>query len=198
MKIRITRISYIAGALVAAALLAASANAGPRGPRHFEHIASLLDLDAETEAAVSAIVEETRDDGHALHDAIRNNRHALHDLLSQDTPDEAAVMAQIEALGEAETDAHKHRARTMLRIRALLTPEQRAQMMAMRGEHREHVLDECATDIEALCADAEGGHRAIGCLRRHLDEVSDACRDALPKDGPWRGKHGPGRGPRRF
>jgi Spy/CpxP family protein refolding chaperone len=198
MKLRITRISYIATALVATALLAASADAEPPGPRHFEHIASRLDLDAETEGAVSAIVEETRAEGHALHDEIRKKQHALLDLMSQDTPDEAAVMAQIEALGEAETDAHKHRARTMLRIRALLTPEQRAQMTEIRGEHRERVLDECATDLAALCADAEGGRKALGCLRRHLDEVSDACRDALPKSGPWHGKGGPGRGPRPF
>jgi Spy/CpxP family protein refolding chaperone len=198
MKSRIMRSSCIAATLVAISLLAASANARPRGPGHFERIASLLDLDAETEGAIRAIVEETRAEGHALHDEVWEHRRVLRELMSQDTPDEAAIMAQIEALGEAETHAHKHRTRTMLRIRALLTPEQRAQMVEMRGEHRERVLDECATDLEALCPDAEGGRAAVGCLRRHLDEVSDACRDALPRRGPWHGKGGPGRGPRPF
>jgi Spy/CpxP family protein refolding chaperone len=198
MKIRITRISCIAATVVVTALLAASADAEPPGPGHLERIASLLNLDAETEGAVRAIVEETRAEGRALHDEVWEHRRALRELLSQNTPDEAAVMAQIEALGEVETNAHKHRARTMLRIRALLTPEQRAQMVEMRGEQRERVLDECAADLEALCADAEGGRAALGCLRRQLDEVSDACRGALPKGGPWHGKGGPGRGSRPF
>lgn len=198
MKIRITRVSCIAAAVAATALLAASADAQPPGPGHLERIASLLDLDSETEAAVRAIVEETRTEGRALHDEVWENRRTLRELLSQDTPDEAAVMAQIEALGEAETNAHKHRARTMLRIRVLLTPEQRAQMVEMHGEQRERALDECAADLEALCGDAGGGRAGLGCLHRHLDELSGACRDALPKRGPWHGRGGPGRGPGPF
>jgi Spy/CpxP family protein refolding chaperone len=46
-------------------------------------------------------------------------------LLAHDTPDESAVMQQIDSIGLAETEMHKHRLGTMLEIRTLLTPEQR-------------------------------------------------------------------------
>ena len=43
-------------------------------------------------------------------------------------PDEAAVMQHADAIGQAETEMHKHRLATMLEIRALLTPEQRQEL----------------------------------------------------------------------
>jgi Spy/CpxP family protein refolding chaperone len=58
-------------------------------------------------------------------------------LLGQDRPDEAAVMQQAERIGALEIELHKQRLRTMLRIRALLTPEQRRELVTIHGErHR--------------------------------------------------------------
>ncbi len=57
-------------------------------------------------------------------------------LLSQDDPDEAAVMQQAETIGKVETEMHKHRLSTLLAVRALLTPEQRAELTRIREEMR--------------------------------------------------------------
>jgi Spy/CpxP family protein refolding chaperone len=182
----------IIGGLVAGVVLAVATVgvAQPRHPRHmFERIAEKLDLDAETEAAVEAIVEETRPQGRALHDELREAHHALRELMSQDTPDEADVMAQAESLGELETEARKHHLATLLRIRALLTPEQRAELVEMRHKHRAGVLERCEADVKALCpeTDEEDVRRTLRCLHRNAEDLSDECREALPRRRHGRG-----------
>ncbi|MBX5484602.1 MAG: periplasmic heavy metal sensor [Myxococcaceae bacterium] len=52
----------------------------------------------------------------------RDAQRALDALLRSDVPDEKAVLAQIEAMGAAETAIRKNRVALMLRIRRLLGP----------------------------------------------------------------------------
>jgi Spy/CpxP family protein refolding chaperone len=56
--------------------------------------------------------------------------------LEHENPDEAAVMAQADAIGALKTEAQKHRLRTMLQVRALLTPEQRTKLLDMLRARR--------------------------------------------------------------
>lgn len=153
---------------------------GPPGPGHFDHIARVLDLDAETEAAVQRVIDETRDEGRALHDRVREAQDKLHDLLSGDAVDEKEVMAQAEVVGAVETEARMHRLQTMLRIRELLTPEQRTKLMGLRDEHRERAIDACASDVARLCPDARDVRDGMRCLAHQPDELSEHCRGALP------------------
>ncbi len=115
---------------------------GPGGPgghepgRLNDEHADELGLDPETREAIQRIVDDSRQDA----EGFREDLHALHDamrtLLSQDDPDEASVMQQAETLGKVETEMHKHRLSTLLAVRALLTPEQRAELTRIREEMR--------------------------------------------------------------
>lgn len=49
-------------------------------------------------------------------------------LLDQETPDEAAVMKQADRIGAIRTEGRKLMLRTLLRVRADLTPAQRARL----------------------------------------------------------------------
>jgi Spy/CpxP family protein refolding chaperone len=49
-------------------------------------------------------------------------------LLSQDTPDEVAVMKVVEQLGQMRTEIAKKRIQQVLAAQKILTPEQRAQL----------------------------------------------------------------------
>ena len=104
-------------------------------------------------------------------------------LLSQSSPDEAAVMQRVEEIGAVEVEMHKHRLDTMLAIRALLTPEQREEMTRLREESRGRwkraLLEDCEADLEALCPDADERWSRKECLKAHRDEVSEQCRDAM-------------------
>jgi Spy/CpxP family protein refolding chaperone len=191
------RTTFVALISVVAMAAGSSATAKPPHPGHrLECITERLDLDADTEAAVEAAIEENRSQAQALRDEIREARRALHDLLSQEMPDEAAVMAHAQALGDLETNEMKHRLAALLQIRALLTPAQRAEMVEMRHKHRASIVEACEADVEAFCSDAGNPREALRCLKRNTEELSDECREALPSRGRGRGPgHGRGPGP---
>ena len=83
-----------------------------------------LELDADTRAAAERVLEQARTEREARRDQVRDARNALHELLEQETPAVEQVMAQADALGALETEAHKSKLRTMLELRALLSAEQ--------------------------------------------------------------------------
>jgi Spy/CpxP family protein refolding chaperone len=154
------------------------------GPERFiEEHAAELGLDDATRQAIDQIVDESRERARELHAELRDLHRGMRDLLSQDAPDESAVMQQAEAIGEAETELHKHRLGALIRIRALLTEEQRAELARIREEAREQWLEPatlaCQADADHFCPDAEDHWSRGRCLRDHWEEVSPGCRDAI-------------------
>jgi Spy/CpxP family protein refolding chaperone len=174
---------------------------GPGGPGFgfIEQHAEELGVDEAALEKIRAIVEEARSEGQEIHVALRDAHEAMRELLSQDSPDRDAVMSQAEAIGALEIEARKHRLAAFLDVRDLLTPEQRAQLMELRGEARAQrfapVMEACGADIEALCPDTEPGRPTARCLRESRDQLSEECHAALREHGPrGRGRRGP-RGP---
>ena len=137
-------------AALALALCAAAARAqqppppapppdGPDRPgieRMFERNAERLHLDDATREKIRARAEEGRAQSQPQREALRRLHDEMHALLSADTPDADAVMEKAEAIGRAETALQKERLRTMLAIRALLTPEQRRELVRIHEEFR--------------------------------------------------------------
>jgi len=148
-----------------------------------EENAEALGLDEATLGAIRTIVEESKDTGEQLHAKLRELHKGMKMLLSQDSPDEASVMKQVDAIGEAETAMQRHRLATMLKIRALLTPEQREAMVQMREESRSHwkraLLEDCEADLAALCPEADDRSSRKQCLKENREKVSAACSDAM-------------------
>jgi Spy/CpxP family protein refolding chaperone len=188
MQLRLTAFVPLA---LAALLLAAPASAR-RGGHHGHHgmdeqgfireNAERLGLSDETRQAIEAIVDDSHARAAALHEEHGEARRALKDLLSQDSPDEAVVMGQADVLGRIETALSKHRLGTMLRIRALLTPEQRSQLLEIRREkhaRKEAMREACAADIGQWCPDAESSWDQRRCLRKNEERVSAGCAAAL-------------------
>jgi Spy/CpxP family protein refolding chaperone len=194
-------------ALGLAALLAAgAASARPGHHGHHGHHgmdeggfiqenAERLGLSDETRAAIETILADSHTRAATLHDEHREARRALKDLLSQDAPDESTVMARADEIGRIETALSKHRLATLLRIRALLSPEQRGQLLEIRREKRarkEAVRESCAAEIEQWCAAAESSWERMHCLRENPERLSAPCAAALE---PLGCEHGPGSGP---
>ena len=184
--------------LLAALALATTADARPpfgghhgpgghhrgHGPHGFvEEYAAQLGLDDETRQAIDAIVEETREQGRELSEEVRNLHRGMRDLLSQEFPDESAVMAQADAIGQAETALHKQRLGAMIRIRALLTDEQRAELSRIREETRgqwlQPPIEACEGDTDRFCPEADAPWSRRRCMRDHWQELSPNCQDAI-------------------
>jgi Spy/CpxP family protein refolding chaperone len=99
-----------------------------------------LDLDVDTRAAAAGVLEQARADREARHDEVREARRALHELLDQEAPAVDQVMAQADALGALQTEAHKAKLRTMLELRALVGAEQWQELEgSLRHRHGERM-----------------------------------------------------------
>jgi Spy/CpxP family protein refolding chaperone len=115
---------------------------GPGGPHTpplqfvFERYADRLGLDPSTAAAIRAIADASRERGRTRRDELRALHEELRALLSEASPDEEAVMQQAERIGAVETAAQQERLRDMLRVRALLTVEQRQELVRIHQERR--------------------------------------------------------------
>jgi hypothetical protein len=114
-------------------------------------------------------------------------------LLSQEEPNEAAVMQQADTIGALELAALKQLLHVMLRIRALLTPAQRQELSrlqeAWHTRRRPDFMPACQAESTDFCPDAAPGRPHLECLYEHLAELSEACRTAI------QGRQGDGRSP---
>ena len=132
----------ILGAVAAAFLLsgvaAAQVTLGPRGGpgvaevRLVERNAERLELDEKTIAAVQELAAEVSARDEKFNGQMREERLKLRDLLNEALPEEAALMKQAAAVSSLAADMQKHQMQTSLRVRKLLTPEQRTELMELR------------------------------------------------------------------
>ena len=133
----------IAGLMLSAGLAPAQERERPlhqRGPppldRLLDRHADRLGLSDETLARIRQIAGASRADAERIRAELRERHAELRLLLATRTPDRAAILRQAERIGAAETERQKHRLRTMLQIRALLTPEQREALVRLHEERR--------------------------------------------------------------
>jgi Spy/CpxP family protein refolding chaperone len=101
-----------------------------------ERHAEELGLDEETVAAVKKLADESRE---ADQKAIEETGKAwarMRELLDQELPDETALLEQAAAISRVSGEMQKRRLQTTLRVRSLLTPEQRAKFMELRKQAR--------------------------------------------------------------
>ena len=159
---------------------------GPGGPPpevFLEEHSRRLGLDDATRTSIRAIVDASRGEGERLRTEIGEAHRELRRLLSATDVEEAVVMRQAETIGALELEERKNRLRAMLRIRALLTPEQREKLLGIRDEMRkrqhERVAEACAADIDSLCGKDVGHDEMRECLFRRRGELSERCRSAM-------------------
>ena len=106
------------------------------GPGHrLEQKLKTLGLDATQQEKVQAILDAAKPQREQIRAQIREAFDSMHTLLDQETPDQAAVLAQADKIGQLTTAAHKEMLKTLLAVRAELTPEQRAKLKAEMGKH---------------------------------------------------------------
>ena len=101
-----------------------------------ERNAEELGLDAETVAGVKKLADESREEDQKAVEETGKAWTRMRELLDQELPDETALLEQAAAINRASGEAHKRRLLTTLRVRSLLTPEQRAKFMELRKQDR--------------------------------------------------------------
>ena len=148
-----------------------------------EEYAERLHLDDKTLAAIRQIVATAHTTEEALQPELEQAHSRMRALLSQETPDEAAVMRQAEAVSTVKLTIWKNRLRAMLQIRSQLTPEQRQELVRIRQEAAEHRMDEmreaCDDDLSQFCDQTTSPRARRQCLREHAGDLSETCREFL-------------------
>ena len=101
---------------------------------HLEEKIDALNLDDATRTAIHKAIDEGRVAQDDIRSQLRKARQELQAMLLLDKPDETKVLAQSEVIGGLVTEQRKQALHTMLTVRTLLTPEQRASLReAMRS-----------------------------------------------------------------
>jgi len=106
-----------------------------------ERHAERLGLDDATVASIRKVVDRTRSDNEKIQRQIETEHKQMRIMLDADSPNEKRVMQQADTIGALYTKERKNRLRAMLKIRALLTPEQRAELQKIRREMHEKYGD---------------------------------------------------------
>lgn len=138
----ILALGALALAVVLAQTAAAQVSLGPRVAaglpevRLVERNAEKLELDEEAIAAVQKLVAEGTAREEKLGEQLKEERLKMRDLLDQELPDEAALLKQAGVVNGVLAEAQKHQLQTTVRLRALLTPEQRKEFMEIRKTAR--------------------------------------------------------------
>ena len=109
---------------------------GPGGQhgRFLDAYADRVGLDEETREQIRQRYEASREQAEPIRAQLHDEHDALRQLLHEDDPDTEAVMARAELIGELETKMRKLRLATLLEVCAMLTVDQRAEMMAIHEE----------------------------------------------------------------
>ncbi len=129
--------------LAALAFLVSPAWAGPHGgpggpggmESRLERQLSKLGLDPTQQQKVQAILDAAKPQRDQVREQMHQAFQDMRALLDQDNPDQTAVLAQGDRIGQISTTAHKGMLTTLLAVRAELTPEQRAKLKASMREH---------------------------------------------------------------
>jgi Spy/CpxP family protein refolding chaperone len=119
--------------------LAAVAVAGPRGGGAMERISEMAEeigLDQAQVDEIDSILSQSRQEGKAIREQLREARGEMKSLMEADAPDERAVMAHIEEVGELKVELKKLKVGAMLDVRGIMTPEQFAEFKEIRKQKR--------------------------------------------------------------
>lgn len=109
----------------------------PGGPR-LEHALERVELPDDVRAKVDGLLDTSRANQRELRRALRQAHDRMRELLEEAEPSEDAVLQQAGEIGGLQTELEQERLRSLLRIRAELTPEQREAMTeALRPRRRD-------------------------------------------------------------
>lgn len=103
-----------------------------------------LNLTPEQREQIRTIREQSRSERTAINQRVRETNKALEDALDSDAPDQSVIEQRIQEVSLAQAAAMRIRIMTEVKIRQVLTAQQRTMLREMRRnvhERRERILD---------------------------------------------------------
>ena len=91
-----------------------------------------LNLTAEQREQIRIIREQSRDERATINQRVRETNRALEEALDSDNPNQSVLEERIQELSLAQAEAMRMRIKTEVKIRQVLTSEQRIMLKEMR------------------------------------------------------------------
>lgn len=91
-----------------------------------------LNLTAEQREQIRMIREQNRGERATIHRRVRETNRALEEALDSDNPDQSVLEQRIQEVSAAQAEAMRMRIKTEVKIRQVLTNEQRVMLKEMR------------------------------------------------------------------
>ena len=96
-----------------------------------------LNLTPEQREQIRAIREQSKEERAAINQQVRDTSRALEEALDSDSPDQALVEQRVQQLAAAQAAAMRMRILTEVKIRQVLTPDQRTILRTLRRHAHE-------------------------------------------------------------
>lgn len=96
-----------------------------------------LNLTPEQREQIRSIREHNKDERAAINERLRDTNRALEEALNSENPDEAVVEQRVRDVAAAQAAAMRMRILTEIRIRRVLTPEQRNILRSLQQQAKE-------------------------------------------------------------
>ncbi len=112
---------------------------GQGGPgAGWDRMVGRLDLGDDQKSAIEGIRNDAQEKNLPLRKQIMQLENDLRGEMLKDNPNDDAVTKLVAKIGQVRTDIQTNRVKAQLAIRKQLTPEQRDQMLLMRGDGPGH------------------------------------------------------------
>ena len=131
-------LAVVTAGLLATPGLARPGDGPPRGGPPLARALEDVDLPDAVRTRVDAVLDEARSDQRALMRELRTAHETMRDLLDADDPTEKSIMAQADEIGRLRTAMEKGHLRTLLRVRGILSPDQRKELTRALKERMHH------------------------------------------------------------
>lgn len=118
-------------------LVAVSGFAQDATPQHGFKRFRALELSEEQQSQIEAITTETMKEHLPIRSKLQTLKAELDEMLIEDNPNQGAINRKVDEMSSLRTEMQKAHIDTRLRIRSLLTEEQRVKFDAM-GMHGRH------------------------------------------------------------
>jgi Spy/CpxP family protein refolding chaperone len=136
-----------------------------------------LNLTPEQREQIRAIREQNKAERIAINERVREVNRALQAELDNDNPDEAVVEQRVRDLGNAQAAAMRMRILTEIRIRRVLSPEQRIILHSLQQQAQQLRRERLLNNPLRQQRQEE---------RRALQNQRDAIRPLLPRQNQRR------------
>ena len=127
-----------------------------------------LNLTPEQREQIRAIREDKQTERATVNQRLRESNRALEEALDTDNPDEVVIEQRVRELAAAQAAAMRIRILTELRIRRVLTSEQRALLKSLQQQARELQRDRLLANPEARQRQRAERSRALQNQRNGL------------------------------